>query len=106
MSNTKVLAEQFIKSYYSTPELGNWDGVVELGRQLAESILSDKNDFSMSSAHAVPIVKTNKLSLKPNEDEIALAKNSYIESIKLYMKRTGADMYAAKQVLSKYRPIA
>lgn len=41
MADNRALAEQFLREYKRTPEMGNWDTVIELGKTLAEAVLAD-----------------------------------------------------------------
>lgn len=71
----KALAEQFLMAYKGTPEFGNWDAVIELGKTLAESVLAENGLPSLLPKIAQPAPKSigyGHTILTPNDNEKSL----------------------------------
>ncbi len=101
-TNTKALAEQYLREYRSTPELGNWDHVIELGKKLAESVVAE-NKLEPRTAQPA---KQHDPKLNPTTEEIELVKHgAMVQAVKSLCARIpGTSIPVAKAVLDQYRP--
>ena len=118
MADIRTLAEQFLREYKRTPEMGNWDSVIELGRTLAETVLAEPiaprqaqvGQIIMPTGanapdkvvgvkpHAAGVINPGVL----NEAEKALAPISFNKAVTAICVRTGCTNQAGRLAVQTF----
>ena len=104
MENIKTLAQRYIQEYKRTPEFGNWDAVIELGKQLADTVLQDGVQTSLPLE--IVAKETNPslslYGLKAKEREL-IKNGAFVAAIKSVRERTHLGLKEAKDLCDRYR---
>lgn len=95
----KTLAQEYIREYKATPELANWDHVIELGKRLADAVLSGAKSEQPLPKRAV----TNYIGGLTKKEKELIETNNFLPAVKAVRVRLGCGLIEAKHLCDDYR---
>lgn len=103
-----ALAKQYVREYKSTPEFGNWDTVIELGKQLADAIIAGAHIATAGTEQTNPL--PNYVA-RPAEYIGGLSKgekkliedDQFLRAVKAVRERLNCGLVQAKEICDGYR---
>lgn len=99
----KTLAQQYIREYKSTPEFGNWDTVIEIGKQLADAVLSGAKSEHGLSPREPAKVATSWARVLTKKERALIEEDKFLLAIKEVRQRLCCGLVEAKRVCDGYR---